>query len=260
MTDTTTALRLRPLSGCLAAEVANPLDDVMDSDALKAEIRAALAEHAVLVIRGASPTPEQQIALAEVFGEARPPLGQNPRHPDNALVCVFDSDEGYRAEKWHTDETFVDHPCTGAVLSMQVLPEVGGDTLWTSTTAAYDALSNGMKELLAIRRGRHEINESNFAIHPVIQTHPVTGRKLIYVNEIFTRGIVNLPPNESAAILPFLIGHVQQPRFTYRHTWSDGDVVIWDNRSTQHIALPDFQGRRVVHRVEFHGEPFASAN
>ncbi|GJM39169.1 MAG: taurine dioxygenase [Acidimicrobiales bacterium] len=256
---TTTALSLTPLAGHLAAEVANPLDAVLADAELQDEIRAALPEHGVLVMRGANPTPAQQIELAEIFGDARPPLGQNPRHPDNDLVCVFDSDEGYRAEKWHTDETFVEHPCTGAVLSMQINPEVGGDTLWTSTAAAYDALSNGMKALLANRRARHEINEANFAFHPVIQTHPVTGRKLVYVNEIFTRGIVNLPPGESSAILPFLLWHVQQPQFTYRHTWDDGDVVIWDNRCTQHIALPDFRGRRVVHRVEFHGEPFAPA-
>ncbi|MDW3219482.1 MAG: TauD/TfdA family dioxygenase [Acidimicrobiales bacterium] len=255
----TPTLQLRRLSGHLAAEVANPLAEVLADPALQDAIRAALPEHGVLVLPAASPTPAQQIALAEVFGEARPPLGQNPRHPDNDLVCVFDSDEGYRAEKWHTDETFVDEPCTGAVLSMQILPEVGGDTLWTSTAAAYDALSNGMKELLSNRRARHEINESHFAVHPVVQTHPVTGRKLIYVNEIFTRGIVNLPPGESSVILPFLIDHVQQPQFTFRHTWAEGDVVIWDNRSTQHIALSDFQGRRVVHRVEFHGEPFADA-
>lgn len=257
--STTTALGLRPLAGHLAAEVNAPLAEILASDSLQAEMRAALPEHGVLVLREASPTPAQQIALAEIFGEAKPPLGQNPRHPDNDLVCVFDSDEGYKAEKWHTDETFVDHPCTGAVLSMQINPEVGGDTLWTSTEAAYEALSNGMKDLLANRRARHEINEANAAVHPVIQTHPVTGRKLIYVNEIFTRGIVNLPPGESSAILPFLIRHVQQPQFTYRHTWSDGDVVIWDNRGTQHIALPDFRGRRVVHRVEFHAEPFEAA-
>lgn len=256
---TATALSLTPLAGNLAAEVHNPLTDVLGDDALRADVRDALPERGVLVMRGAGPSPEQQIALAEIFGDPRPPLGQNPRHPDNDLVCVFDSDEGYRAEKWHTDETFVDHPCTGAVLSMQVNPTVGGDTLWTSTTAAYDALSNGMKQLLSNRRGRHEINEANFAVHPVIQIHPVTGRKLIYVNEIFTRGIVNLPPGESSAILPFLIRHVQQPQFTYRHSWSEGDVVIWDNRCTQHIALPDFHGRRVVHRVEFHAEPFAPA-
>ena len=260
MADITTSLGLRPLSGHLAAEVLAPLADVLSDDGLQSSLRAALPDHGVLVMRGASPTPAQQIELADVFGEARPPLGQNPRHPDHSLVCVFDSDGGYKADKWHTDETFVDQPCSGAVLSMQVKPEVGGDTVWTSTEAAYDALSNGMKTLLDNRRARHEINEDNFAIHPVIQTHPLTGRKCIYVNDIFTRGIINLPPTESDAILPFLIRHVQRPDFSYRHMWHDGDVVIWDNRCTQHYALNDFAGRRVVHRVEFHAEPFATTD
>jgi taurine dioxygenase len=256
-TDTTTGLELRPLSGRLAAEVQTPLAALLADDGLQAQLRAALPEHGVLVMRSASPTPEQQIALASVFGQPEPPQPQNPRHPDHELVCVFDSAGGYKADKWHADETFVENPVSGAVLSMQIKPPVGGDTMWTNTEAAYDALSNGMKTLLANRRARHEINESVASVHPVIRTHPVTGRKSIYVNDIFTRGIVNLPPDESDAILPFLKRHVQRPDFTYRHTWDEGDVVIWDNRCTQHYAINDFEGRRVVHRVGFFAEPFA---
>ncbi len=256
-TDTTTGLELRPLSGRLAAEVRTPLSALLADEGLQEQLRAALPEHGVLVMRSASPTPEQQIALASVFGQPEPPQPQNPRHPDHDLICVFDSAGGYKADKWHADETFVDNPVSGAVLSMQVKPPVGGDTMWTNTEAAYDALSNGMKTLLANRRARHEINESVATVHPVIRTHPVTGRKSIYVNDIFTRGIVNLPPDESDAILPFLKRHVHRPDFTYRHTWDEGDVVIWDNRCTQHYAINDFEGRRVVHRVGFFAEPFA---
>jgi taurine dioxygenase len=255
-TETSNALGLEPLSGRLAAEVHLPLDEILASEASQAQLRAALPEHGVLVMRGAAPTPSQQIALAAVFGEPEPPQPQNPRHPDHDLVCVFDSDGGYKADKWHADETFVGNPVSGAVLSMQIKPPVGGDTMWTNTEAAYDDLSNGMKTLLDNRRARHEISESVATVHPVIRTHPVTGRKSIYVNDIFTRGIVNLPPDESDAILPFLKRHVQRPEFTYRHTWAEGDVVIWDNRCTQHYALNDFEGRRVVHRVGFFAEPF----
>jgi len=254
----TTTLALVPLSGRLAAEVIAPLTDVLDDPDLQDELRTALPEHGVLVMRAADPSPEQQIALAAVFGEPEPPKDQNPRHPDHDLVCVFDSAGGYKADKWHADETFVENPVSGAVLSMQVKPVVGGDTMWTNTEAAYDALSNGMKTLLDNRRARHEINEAVATVHPVIRTHPVTGRKSIYVNDIFTRGIVNLPPDESDAILPFLKRHVQRPDFTYRHMWSEGDVVIWDNRCTQHYAINDFEGRRVVHRVGFFAEPFES--
>ena len=254
--ETTTLLGLQPLSGMLAAEVHTPLDAILADAELGAELRRALPDHGVLVLRQASPAPEQQIALAELFGTPEPPQPQNPRHPDHDLVCVFDSAGGYKADKWHADETFVENPVSGAVLSMQIKPAVGGDTMWTNTEAAYDALSNGMKTLLANRRARHEISESVATVHPVIRTHPVTGRKSIYVNDIFTRGIVNLPPDESDAILPFLKRHVQRPEFTYRHTWAEGDVVVWDNRCTQHYALNDFDGRRVVHRVGFFAEPF----
>lgn len=250
-------LALRPLSGRIAAEVIDPLEAILTDDALAAELRAALPPHGVLVLRGAAPTPEQQIALAAVFGEPEPPQPQNPRHPVFDLVCVFDSAGGYKADKWHADETFTEDPVSGAVLSMQVMPPVGGDTMWTNTAAAYDALSGGMKALLETRRARHEISEAVATVHPVIRTHPVTGRRCIYVNDIFTRGIINLPPDESDAILPFLKRHVQRPDFTYRHTWAEGDVVVWDNRSTQHYAINDFEGRRVVHRVGFRAEPFA---
>ena len=257
MSTPTTRLGLRPLSGRIAAEVDAPLADLLADARLHDGLRRALVDHGVLVLRAAAPTPKQQTAFAEIFGEPEPPQPQNPRHPDHDLVCVFDSDGGYKADKWHADETFTDNPVTGAVLSMQIKPPVGGDTIWTSTVAAYDALSNGMKTFLENRRARHEITEAVAAIHPVIRTHPVSRRKLIYVNDIFTRGIVNLPPDESDAILPFLKRHVQRPDFTYRHTWVEGDIVIWDNRGTQHYAINDFEGRRMVHRVGFFAEPFA---
>jgi taurine dioxygenase len=256
MTTITTELSLRRLSGMLAAEVGLPLEVVLADETTHDGLRSALQEHGVLVLLGAHPTPEQQIALAEVFGRPQPPAEQNPRHPDHEQICVFDSEGGYKADKWHADETFLDEPVSGAVLTVRTMPEFGGDTLWTNTAAAYDALSNGMKTLLETRRARHEITAAVFAVHPVIRRHPVTGRNVIYVSDIFTRGIINLPPDESDAILPFLKHHVQRPEFTYRHTWAEGDIVIWDNRSTQHYALNDFEGRRVVHRVGFFAEPF----
>lgn len=256
MTTTTTTLGVRPLSGRIAAEVDIELADLLGDPKHQAEIGAALHEHGVLVLRQAHPDPAQLVALAAVFGTPKAPEAQNPRHPDHDLVCVFDSSGGYKADKWHADETFLDNPVSGAVLTMVANPEVGGDTVWANTEAAYDELSNGMKTLLDNRRARHEITEGNFAVHPVIRTHPVTGRKSIYVNDIFTRGIINLPPDEGDAILPFLKRHVQRPDFTYRHAWKTGDIVIWDNRSTQHYAINDFDGQRVVQRVGFVAEPF----
>lgn len=255
-TPSTTDLALRPLSGMIAAEVGAPLADLLADESCHDQLRTALVDHKVLVFRGADPTPEQHVALTRIFGEPVPPAGQNPRLPDNELVCVFDSDGGYKADKWHADETFQDQPASGAVLTIRIRPETGGDTTWANCEVAYDALSNGMKDLLDGRSALHEITPGHSAVHPVIRTHPVSGRKCIYVNDIFTRGIVNLPPDESDAILPFLKRHISRPEFTYRHIWGDGDIVAWDNRSTQHYALADFQGRRMVHRVGFVAEPF----
>ena len=253
----TTTLALTPLSGHFAARIDTPFDELLDEASHQA-LRDALVEHKVLVLPGADPSIEQHIALATVFGDAEPPQPQNPRHEDSDLVCVFDSAEGYKADRWHADETFTDTPSSGAALVMRMKPAVGGDTLWLDTEAAYDALSNGMRTLLANRRARHEIAPGVAAEHPVIRHHPVSGRPCLFVNETFVRGIVNLPPIESEAILAMLLKHLARPDFAYRHRWEEGDVVIWDNRSTQHIAMADFTGLRVVHRVGFVAEPFAA--
>ncbi|MBQ91438.1 MAG: taurine dioxygenase [Acidimicrobiaceae bacterium] len=251
----TRTLELRPLSGRIAAEVVDPdLDRLLHDDDARAELDRALLDHQVLVLRGLHPTPEQHIALARAFGEPEPGeehLESLPDHPD---IVVFDSAGGYKADRWHTDVTFRPVIPKAAVLCMRVNPEVGGDTMWANCCAAWDELSNGLKTLLEDRRAYHEITPGIGAVHPVVVTHPETGQRALFVNDIFTRRIVNLPPDESTAILPFLIRHTQRPDFTYRHRWAEGDVVVWDNRVTQHYALFDFEGRRVVHRVGVAGD------
>ncbi|MCH2433521.1 MAG: TauD/TfdA family dioxygenase [Acidimicrobiales bacterium] len=250
----TTALRLQPVSGRIGVEVLDAdIDDLLANGPATAELREALLEHLVVVLRGLAPTPEQHLALGRIFGEIEPPEAYNPQHPDHPGICVFDSEGGYKADGWHADVTWKDVIPLGAVLCMRINPPTGGDTVWTNCHAAYDDLSNGMKKLLVGRRAHHDISPEHFVEHPVVVTHPETGRKLLFVNEIFTRRITNLPPAESAAILPFLIRHLSRPEFTYRHRWQVGDVVIWDNRATQHYALFDFDGRRLVHRVGIAG-------
>ncbi len=252
-------LDLRPLSGLIGAEVHDPdLDHLLtDPDAGKA-LREGLLEHLVLVLRGVDPTPEQHIGLAALFGTPEPPVAMNPHHPDHPEICVFDSAGGYKADKWHTDVTFKPVIPDAAVLCMRVCPDVGGDTMWSNCDAAYQALSRGMKALIDDLKALHEVGPDDKTIHPVVATHPETGRRVLFVNQIFTRGIIGLPHDESDAILPFLIRHVARPEFTYRHRWSTGDVVVWDNRATQHYALFDFEGQRVVHRVGVAGsEPVA---
>ena len=112
-----------------------------------------------------------------------------------------------------------------------------------------------MTALLDGRKALHDQGPDAKAVHPVVVTHPDTGRPILFVNDIFARGIMNLPPDESSAVLPFLIRHASRPDFTYRHRWAEGDVVVWDNRSTQHYALFDFEGERLVERVHVAGGP-----
>ncbi len=234
-------------------EMDHDIDLLLADEGAQAELRQALLDHMVVVLRDLDPTPEQHLDLARVFGEPLPGEANNPSHPDFPDIVVFDSEGGYKADRWHTDVTFRPVIPKAAVLCMRVNPEVGGDTMWTNCCDAWDELSNGMKRLLENRRAYHEIVPGHGAEHPVVVTHPETGRQALFVNEIFTRRIVNLPPYESDAILPFLIQHVKRPEFTYRHRWAAGDVVIWDNRVTQHYALFDFVGRRMVHRVGIAG-------
>ena len=256
MSQTTTAIEFaaEPASGRIGATLRNfDLDAVLADPAQQQRLRDALLDHLVLVLPGLGPTLEQHVELARVFGEPEPPEDFNPAHPDHPDICVFDSAGGYKADKWHADVTFRPVIPDAAVLCMRTCPEVGGDTLWSNCCAAYDGLSNGMKQLLENRRAVHEISPGHQAEHPVVVTHPDTGKKLLFVNEVFTRTIENLPPDEAAAVLPFLVRHVQRPEYTYRHRWAEGDVVIWDNRATQHYAVFDFEGRRVVHRVGIAG-------
>ena len=249
-------LNLRPVSGRIGVEVLDPdLDLLVGDDAARADLHRALLDHHVVVLRGLHPTPEQHIALASAFGEPIIPEDHLPKHPDHPLVCRFDSGVGYKADKWHTDGTFRDVVPSVAVLTMRTSPAAGGDTVWANCCAAYEDLSNGMKRLLDGRKALHDQGPDAKAVHPVVVAHPDTGRPILFVNDIFARGIMNLPPEESNAILPFLVRHVSRPEFTFRHSWAEGDVVVWDNRSTQHYALFDFEGQRVVERVHVAGGP-----
>jgi taurine dioxygenase len=256
MTTTAAALGVKALSGHIGAEVDADLEDLLARPELQKQLRAAFLEHLVLVFPEANPTQEQHIALAALIGDPEPPEDFNPAHPDYPQICVFDSAGGYKADKWHADVTFKSVIPVGAALCMRQAPSHGGDTIWSNCAAAYDALSGGMKSLLERRRAIHEIApDSEFRTeHPVVVTHPETGKKVLFVNDTFTRHIVNLPLEESRAVLPFLTRHIARPDFTYRHTWTEGDVVMWDNRTTQHYAINDFTGRRIVERVQIRGE------
>lgn len=259
MTATMSSLVVTPASGFIGATVDVDLEALLNDEAQQAALRDALWAHQVIVLPELDPTAAQQIALARLFGPIQPGEAYNVTHADHPEITVFDSQGGYKADQWHCDASWRTEVPMGAVLCMRVCPPVGGDTVFTSCYAAYDALSTGMKQMLDGRRARHDVGPDDANEHPVVVEHPVTKRPVLFVNRIFTRSITNLPPAESDALLPFLIQHVTRPEFTYRHRWTTGDVLIWDNWSTQHYALFDFTEQRVVHRVGIAGRPLAAA-
>ena len=235
----------------------------------------ALLDHQVLVVPARGMTPEQHETLGRALGEVEvhaffPNLGEGREH-----VSVLDSAQGNTASMWHTDESFLPHPPMATLTHAMVLPQVGGDTLFASTTAAYDALSPNMKRYLEGLEAVHDLSRTTElrlrfdhaeprqyaeAIaadrrfrHPVVRPHPDTGALGLFVNPTYTRHIVGLPPDEGDALLQFLFRHSVKEGFTYRHRWDDGDLLIWDNRSTMHVVLNDFQGHRLMHRVSVVG-------
>ncbi|MGI9577734.1 MAG: TauD/TfdA dioxygenase family protein [Microthrixaceae bacterium] len=252
-------LRLAAAAPLIGAEVHTPLEQILEDEALQQDMRDALADRLVLVLPQASPTPDQQLSFSRMFGDIHPCESYNQPHPDTDEITVFDSANGYKADRWHSDATWREEVPIGATLCMRVCPSVGGDTMFANCYEAWNALSGGMKDLLRPRRAHHEIGPGNGTEHPVVIEHPTTGRPVLFVNRIFTRSIVNLPQEESEAVLPFLVQHVARPEFTYRHRWSQGDLLVWDNLAAQHYALFDFDERRVVDRVALGAVPLAAS-
>ena len=228
-----------------------------------AAIEAALVEHEALVLHVPDLKPEQHLAIARHFGEPEvhtfyPNLGNGFEQ-----ITVIDSKLGDRADMWHHDESFLPSPPIVTMTHAQILPPVGGDTCWISMTTAYDALSERMKQYLnglsawhdmngpmtaALRQNvvTHEryldvINMNRRHLHPLVIKHPVSGRKALYLSPTYTTHIDGLALPESDAVLAYLHVHCQQIQFGFRHRWTVGDMVIWDNRSVLHNAILDYQ-------------------
>ncbi|WP_434602498.1 taurine dioxygenase [Pseudomonas sp. Z4-7] len=245
-------------------------------------IEQALLEYQVLFFRDQPIEPAQQARFAAYFGDLHiHPIYPNvPEQPEVLVLDTAITDVRDNAV-WHTDVTFLPTPAMGAVLSAKLLPAFGGDTLWASGIAAYEALSAPLKSLLEGLTATHDFTRSfplerfgNTAedrlrweearrknpplSHPVIRTHPVSGRRALFVNEGFTTRINELSETESEAILKLLFAHATRPEFTVRWRWQANDVAFWDNRVTQHFAVDDYRpNRRVMHRATVLGDvPF----
>jgi len=248
---------IRRLAGELGAELRGlALAELTDAEF--ASLRACLLEHLVLFFPEQDLDIDAHVALGRRFGpiEGHPHIA-NPftQHPE---LFELAASKGGVADEWHTDLTFRTDPALLSILQVKECPSTGGDTLWTSLYAAYEALSPPLRELCDGLSALHDATPHDqpdrMAIHPVVRIHPETGRKGLYVNEHFTRRIVELSAHESDHLLDYLTRWVSEPRFTVRYHWSPGTVAIWDNRCTQHFVLNDFVGERIIHRVTVMGD------
>lgn len=267
----TGTLRVTRAAGALGA-VVEGVDLRSADDAIAAALRALLLEHLVLVVPGQSAlTDDDQVALMLRFGA--PYIHPIARAMGNDVFraghIVDDVDHPPFQDQYHTDVSWDPEPPTWGCLRMIERPPAGGDTMFSNMYAAYDALSPAMQRALEGLTAWHDPGEGKAfraksgdaatdaaeqlvpgASHPVVQTHPETGRPFLYVNRGFTRRIEQFTPAESRAMLDLLFAHSEHPNFQMRWTWSVGDVVIWDERCTHHFAVADYYpSRREVARV-----------
>lgn len=269
-------LTIEPMTSAIGAEIRGvdlgaPLDEKT-----VAEIHDALMERLVLVFRGQDITPEQQVAFARRFGEISPPP-ITPKYGDSPDYIVLDqkTPKGEGGDRWHSDNTFMATPPMGSILKAVMLPSVGGDTCFANMYAAYDELSPSFQALVDDLEATHDLTKSleraiaaghsnaNLremqeqwppVVHPVVRHHPVTWRKALFVNGSSTTRILGISERESEILLAYLVEHVRSPSFQCRVRWDENTVVFWDNRSVQHFAVPDYNERRIMHRVTLAGD------
>lgn len=270
-------ITFRPMAGALGAEIKGiDLTQSLSTEDYK-QIRKLLIEHEVIFFRNQDISPAQQKALADSFG----PLQTHPAYDTiegfpEITILESTAKEPTKIEAWHSDMTFRQHPPLASMLRSKIVPVRGGDTVWASMTAAYEDLSGHMQHFLdglyAVHDFRHGFKESleeeggaerlaqavkdNPPVeHPVIQTHPESGKKVIFVNSLFTTHIIGMKKTESRAVLDFLFEHIKTPEFTCRFSWEPNCIAIWDNRSTQHKPINDyFPAHRQLHRITIFGD------
>lgn len=263
---------VRPMAKRIGAEIFGVDLTMPLSDQAVAEIHDALMQHQVVFFRDQPMDHEAHKALGRAFGKLAIHTGVAglPDHPEIVAIHADENSKFVAGENWHSDLSADAEPPMGSILALHTVPEDGGDTLFASMYAAYDALSPAMKAFLAPLTAVHDANHVYQALfpdptktyscssHPVIRTHPVTGRKLLFVNSSYTIRINELSTPESKAILDFLFEHVKDANFQVRFRWQKHSVAFWDNRCTQHFAVWDyFPEVRSGYRVTMAGDkPF----
>ena len=269
------ALKLRRLSYPLGVEVCDLDVSRPLAEQSFGEIYRAFLDHGILLFRNQCVTREQHIEFSRRFGELdRHDTLPRDRHPDYPEILMVTnepkangepSDTKYTGRQWHSDMSFTTAPSLGSLLRAIAVPEVGGDTLFANMYAAYDALSAGMKKLIADLHGIHMSGTRKIAniatgvpraeeqkrlnppvAQPVVRVHPETGRKALYVGEKVAR-FDGMTEEESRPLIDYLVRHATKPEFVYRHQWRKDDLLVWDNRCTMHQALGDFDETQLRH-------------
>ncbi|WP_419849326.1 TauD/TfdA dioxygenase family protein [Candidatus Poriferisocius sp.] len=273
-------LTVAPVGGCIGAEVSG-VDLREDlADAVVAEIRQAWLAHLVVFFRDQHLTLDQFSAFARRIGTpGRYPFVPGlPEHPEIIEVKKLPHETVNFGGIWHTDTAYLERPPMASMLLAREVPAAGGDTEFANMYAAYDALSDGLKEFL---RGLRAVNssamadvsktredriadatgaghtsaESYEAVHPVVRTHPETGRLSLYVNVAHTARFERMTDEESQPLLRFLFAHQTRSEFTCRFRWAPGSLALWDNRCAMHNPINDYHGQlRVMHRITFEGD------
>lgn len=272
---------VKPIAGAIGAEI-DGVDIAADlDDGVIAEIRQALLDHLVIFFHGQSIDTETQKAFARRFGDIfiHPNFDFGVGDPEILMLERAPGEVSVNGEQWHADTTMMAEPPMGAILYALETPPYGSDTLFANQYAAYDALSDGMKTMLAGLKAVHsdrrvagpgvgknavrttKVREDadwreTVSAHPVVRTHPETGRKSLFVNEIYCLRFDGMTEEESAPLLDYLYAHARRPEFTCRFAWRPGDVAFWDNRCLMHLALNDNnRHRRLMRRVQIAGGP-----
>ena len=275
-------IKAQPLTGVFAAEISG-IDLASLSDGDLAELRAVMCAHEVVVVRGQTLEPAQQSAFSARLG----PFGEVPfiatmdEFPE-VIRVVKEADEGAAFNfggAWHSDFSFQNEPPSFTILSAVDVPPWGGDTCFASMTAAWNALHEPMQIRLRALNAVHSARDAyspkmqalhtamggmqivcdesanDHRVHPLVPVHPETGKEVLFFNRAYVRDIEEMPNDEAQSLMSFLHLHTTDVKFMYRHRWQSGDVVIWDNRSTQHVALNDYAGfRRELRRTTIAGE------
>lgn len=274
-------LDIRPTNGALGAEIhgidlAKPLDSRTTG-----ELTQALGQHGVIFFRDQKLSPEQHVAFARNFG----PVNVNrffkavPGHPEVAEVRKEPEQSKNIGGNWHTDHSYDQIPALGSVLLAREVPPRGGDTVFACMSQAYETLSPGLRKTLEGLRGVHssrhvfgrpqyerEMNgrisnheaATQDAVHPVVIRHPISGRKVLFVNPGFTTHFEGWTEAESKPLLEAIYAHARRPDYQTRFHWQEGSIAFWDNRATWHYAVNDYAGeRRLMHRITVEGVALA---